>query len=1171
MGVVSLWTRLAAVVAPESDDVVERQVRELREHIPILNIGLAICSLFMAAMFWSRVPGLILLLEVPFIVFALSRALYWRRLDIDALVPERRRAEILKVTLLGPMLGVFCSVSVFILHGIATHEEQVALLVWTAFCGVGGGLALAVARIASRATMLAALAPYAAYLAVTGDAEIRTIAIVALGSIPIGYLQYGRIADSLAALTMSEASAANLRRQADDTLRTFIETATDWAWERDPNGRLTYISPQFAAFCGQSSDSFVGEQIPAMAEKINVVEESSIIAYQEAIAKHEPFRNLLYSLVTPSGETRYASSSGQPRFSATGEFLGYIGWTRDITAEMAVERRLREGEKRFRDFAESASDWLWETDPDLRYAYFSERASEATGIDHARFIGTRMAESMEKKDAAEHERLCAALAAREPFRDVTFRMAAGASSVWVSQSGKPVVNENGGFIGYRGVGRNVTIEMEALNQAEEARAKLEATNLRQEEIIKDRTEALQERTTLLDEVFETMAEGLLVVDSDLVIVARNSKACAFSKLPDSFWSIGASIRPAINIGVKYGVYGAKTTDEYLDNLKADVAAGKLSRTLRRQTDGTVIQEDARPRQNGGVVVSYTDITDLTQRQKELEELSVELLAAKDQAVAANRAKSEFLANMSHEIRTPMNGVVGMASLLVDSTLTPKQREMAQVIVNSGENLLKIINDILDISRLEAGKLRIVAEPFDLRAAVEDVATLLSLRMREKELEFLIRYQPTLGERFIGDAGRLRQVMTNLVGNAVKFTDKGRIVIDVSGRRRGEIADIEIAVSDTGCGIPAEKLMAVFEKFEQVDTSAARRHDGAGLGLAISKRIIDAMGGEISAESELGEGSTFRVRLVLSVDETERDGLARDKDFFRDIRALIVDNNEFNRKILTEQFSAWGLKCDAVDGPSAALAAAHQAAARAAPYEIAIFDYQMPGLDGADLARAFRNDKTLALTPLILLTSGGRKGDPDPAVKELFDAYLVKPARASMLMDAIATSISKKSIERAHVTSASLASTSIADGEPQRAFMSNGAPLDVLVAEDNCVNQMVIKAMLEKCGCTVRLAADGREAIKLYEKRAPDIVLMDVSMPNIDGVQATARIREIQVGSGHRVPIIGVTAHAMREDRQKCLDAGMDDYLPKPVRQSALEVVLRRWTERAEGEAKNAVS
>jgi PAS domain S-box-containing protein len=1171
MGVANFWSRLAAKIAPGSDVIVDRQVRELRAHIPALNGGLIVCSLFMAAMFWDQAPTLILLLEIPFIAFALSRAVSWRRLKVDDLGADKKRELLLQTTLFGPFLGVFCSIAVFAVDRFATYEEQIALLVWAAFCGFGGGIALAATRIASRATMLAALAPYAVYLVVTGGPEIRTIAFVALGSVPVGILLFGRIGDSLASLALSEANAERLRRHADETLRTFLESATDWAWERDADGNLTYISPQFSAFCGQPPEMFIGKQIPTGAKAINVVEESSVEAYRKAIARRVAFRDLRYSLVTPSGETRYASSTGKPRFGANGEFLGYTGWTRDVSAEVAVERRLREGEKRFRDFAESASDWLWEADRDLRYVYFSERASEATGIDHAPFIGTRIAESMNEKDGPDQARLRAALAAGESFRDVTFRMISAGSTIWISQSGKPVFDERGEFAGYRGVGRDVTKEMQALEQAKEARANLEATNARQEGTIKERTEALRERTTLLDEVFETMAEGLLVVDSDLRIVARNSKALTFSKLPESFWAIGASILPAIDIGVRHGVYEAKSTGEYIATMTSDVAAGRISRTLRRQVDGAVIQEDARPRANGGVVVSYTDITDLTRRQNELEELSEELRAAKDQAVAANRAKSEFLANMSHEIRTPMNGVVGMASLLLDAGLAPKQREMAQVIVNSGENLLKIINDILDFSRLEAGKLKIVAEPFNLRAAVEDVATLLSLRVQEKGLELLIRYQPSLGDRFVGDAGRIRQVLTNLVGNAVKFTDRGHVIIDVSGRRRGEIADIEIAVSDTGCGIPPEKLKAVFEEFEQVDTSAARRHDGAGLGLTISKRIIDAMGGEIAAESAVRAGSTFRVRIALPVDETARDGLSLDKDYFKNIRALVVDDNAINRTILSEQFFAWGVRCDAVDGSDAALAAARNAVSKGEPYEIAIFDYQMPGLSGVDLARAFRNDEALALTPLILLTSAGPKGDPDRTVKELFDAYLVKPARASMLMDAIATSINRKSPERALAASAALARAGLADGELRCSFTADGSPLDVLVAEDNAVNQMVIRAMLEKFGCSVRLAADGYEAIELYEERTPDVVLMDVSMPIIDGVQATARIRDLQADSGHRVPIIGVTAHALREDRQKCLDAGMDDYLPKPVRQSALESILRRWTAPAADDSKHAAS
>jgi CheY-like chemotaxis protein len=469
--------------------------------------------------------------------------------------------------------------------------------------------------------------------------------------------------------------------------------------------------------------------------------------------------------------------------------------------------------------------------------------------------------------------------------------------------------------------------------------------------------------------------------------------------------------------------------------------------------------------------------------------------------------------------------------------------------------LKIINDILDFSRLEAGKLRLIREPFNLRECVEDVATLLSLPVAEKNLEMMVRFQPDLDGVFIGDPGRVRQIVTNLVGNAVKFTESGHILIEVGGKRRGEIADVTIAVADTGCGIPSDKLQAIFEEFEQVDGSAARKHNGAGLGLAISKRMVEAMGGQITVESEWGKGSTFRARLPLAIDDTAHAEQPRPTFSFDNKRAIVVDDNPVNRTILKEQLASWGLEADLAASAETAIVAIREAAARGAPYSIGILDFQMPGADGVELARLIKQTKETASTPLVLLTSAGRKGDPAGLAGDLFSAYLVKPARSSMLLDSILTALNDGAVAQLRAGRSKLAGN---EDKTRCPFTVNGAPLRVLVAEDNIVNQMVVKAMLEKLNCDVAIASNGKLAIDKYKSDRPEVILMDMSMPEMDGSEATGRIRKLQKAEGVHVPIIGVTAHALREDRQRCLDAGMDDYLPKPVKQDGLFEVLMRW-------------
>ena len=1152
-----------APAASTPPEITREQFREMASQIPILYltiiIGAALGAFYLALETRSYYVAII----APMIVVPAIRQRHWRRLDIDAMTDADIRAQIARTFWVTVFLGLYATFCCLQFFADTTESDRFLLSAWLGILGISGAIATgAIPRIA-RAVIASTIVPLNVILIFQGDVNSSAFGclMIIIGSLMIAFST--RQSAFIRDLTMQRMQREAARRKMDEALRDFMEMASDWAWETDAEHMLTYISPHIINLVGEPPHRLVGRHMSAVFnERFHMGREDLRAVLREALVKRRNLRQFEYQVRDHKGDTRSIATTMRHLYDPdTGAYAGVRGWTSDITETVEARKALEASEKRFRDFAESASDWTWETDENLIYTYFSDRAEEVTGASRNDYIGSRMGTSIGSADPDARRRHEEALARREPFRDLVSCLPTKAGGVtWISRSGAPVYDADGKFVGYRGVGRDVTPEIAAREEAEQARRALQESNARLEQMVEERTQALRDRTALLDEVFETMAEGLLVLDDDLNIVARNSKAWRMSGLPESFWEVGASIVPTLELGIRHRMYEAASVDEFVSEMRKAMAVGQVARVTRRQADGTIIREDARPRARGGIVMTYGDITELTRRQQELEELSDALRTAKETAEAASRAKSDFLANMSHEIRTPMNGVVGMASLLLDTPLTPRQREMAQVIVSSGDNLLKIINDVLDFSRLEAGKLKIVSEPFDLRSAIEDVATLLNLRIQEKGLELFVRYQPDLGERFIGDAGRLRQVVTNLLGNAVKFTDEGHIVVDISGRRRGEIAEIDIAVKDTGCGIPEDKLLAIFEEFEQVDTSAARRFDGAGLGLAISKGIVDAMDGVIGAESEIGVGSTFRVRLSLPVDEAaqlERDQFATP---FDNIRTLIVDDIAVNRTILSEQLAAWGMTSTVAEDGPAALAAAHEAAQRGAPFQIAILDFQMPGMSGADLARAMRSDPALSTVPLILLTSAGKKGDPKGLEGDLFDAYLVKPARASMLLDAIASCLKQKSVEQAKMAAAAMAKA-----EPDKGPLP-GAGIDVLVAEDNTVNQMVIRAMLEKLGAAVRVAADGRAVVDEYDETQPDIILMDISMPDVDGVQATAMIRAREEKSGRRTPIIGVTAHALREDRQRCLDAGMDDYLPKPVRQDALEEKLKRWGPARENKA-----
>ncbi|MER8629364.1 PAS domain-containing protein [Mesorhizobium opportunistum] len=571
-----------------------------------------------------------------------------------------------------------------------------------------------------------------------------------------------------------------------------------------------------------------------------------------------------------------------------------------------------------------------------------------------------------------------------------------------------------------------------------------------------------------------------------------------------------------------------------------------------------------------LIGSTTDITELKMREAELRE-------ARQRAVLADRAKSEFLANMSHEIRTPMNGVLGMAELLAKSNLDPKQKTFTDIIVKSGNALLTIINDILDFSKIDAGQLVLDPAPFNLAEAIEDVATLVSTRAKEKDLELIVRIEPRLGSLFIGDVGRIRQIVTNLLGNAVKFTDEGHVLVDVTGERMPTGTKLTISVTDTGIGIPEEKLKLVFEKFSQVDTSSTRRHEGTGLGLAITSRLVELMGGKIGVESAEGKGSTFWFEVTLPSAEQQNGQRIMPVDV-TGARVLIVDDNAVNRAILTEQMTSWTFDSCAAESGAEGLKVLIAAAAYGVPVDCVVLDYQMPGMSGAEMARIVRNTAGLANTPIIMLTSVDQSL-ANTSYRDLgIDAQLIKPARSSVLLETLVATVQR----HRHTTVGHAAQPSAGEGPdaPQRpqlalseqraqlqppavrprlpAVGGDGQRLDILVAEDNEVNQMVFTQILGETGYGFEIVSNGRKALDAFGKLNPCMILMDVSMPEMSGLEATAAIRRLEEETGTHVPIVGVTAHALKGDRERCLEAGMDDYLPKPISPRALLEKVERW-------------
>jgi len=894
-----------------------------------------------------------------------------------------------------------------------------------------------------------------------------------------------------------------------DLFHILLDNAKDSIYFKDLESRYVKVSRSMAAFLGfEDPEALVGKSdadfFSTDDARLMLLDEQEIIRTGKPISKEE-------HQVWPDKSDTWALTTKMPLLDSSGRINGIFGITKDITKRKEVEIALANEKKLLSTLIDNIPDRIYAKDIQGRKFISNKADWKACGATSAQEVLGKtdfetypkdLAEKFQTDDNIVLKKGESIFSREEPGLDPE------GNQIWISTTKVPILNSQGQVVSLVGIGRDFTQQ-------------------------KNIEIKLQREKQFLDALTKTSPVAIEVLDPQQRVVTCNP---AFEEL------YGARESEVVGQYLDFFYKDPQMLKEALAFLESVKTGPQRTVRDRPKKDGSfaTVEISAAPvivqGENVGTVVSFHDISDLEKARKEAED--------------ANRAKSEFLANMSHEIRTPMNGVIGMLELALDTQLNADQRDYLTTSLQSAEALLALLNDILDFSKIEAKHLDLEKIPFNLRTTVEDVAYTLAERAQNKGLELICQIDPELHMDLMGDPARLRQILVNLIGNAIKFTSQGEIVIRAECEENtADKTVIRFSVSDTGVGIPPERQQAIFDRFTQADGSTTRKFGGTGLGLTICKQLAEMMGGTIGVESRTGEGSTFWFILPFEkrLEPSEpKQHAGQAPVSIQGVHVLGVDDNTTNRVILSRMLSSFGCRVQMAENGQTAIDIMRAAKEQNNPYKIVLLDLQMPGMDGEETARIIKSDPAIKEAKIIILTSMGQRGDAARLLALGCSGYLLKPVKMQMLLEALGSVIGENIEKPTLVTQHSISEKVRQD---QR----------VLLAEDNPVNQKLAVLLMQKAGYSIDVADNGNMAVDMVKNGKYSLVFMDVQMPEMDGLEATQAIRQWE-GEGDRghIPIIAMTASAMKGDKEMCLEAGMDDYVSKPLKPEFLFNTMKKW-------------